>query len=445
MAAAWRQPPVPLPPSVGGSPRGSGPALPLTRPLGRCRHRCAPAACSGDAGQQLRHRVPRLPRGVLPDQGGRQHHRRLVLRQPPRGGPAPGVGGGASCAMLQQHLSRRAGAGGHHLHPAPCAAPCCSLPQLYDQQQLAGATCGTVSPDAHRECCEGKVEQGLYDEWCAQQYPEVRLNKGGSAQSSPTPPALAASLGGGGGRKEKPSQTCTCITTSCAPLHPSPRLRSCTSRSRSRSRSPSWAAPAGPWPPTTPPAWRAARMRWRQPRTTPTAARPSLSSTMLAAAASATRRVRACCGGGCRGATGGAAGGQWAGMWPPAAASAAPATPLPVFWPVHAEFPALAFIKTPLGDCAGSLVDSRYVLTAAQARPAPPSLLVLPAAPASAAPCTPLRLAPRADAGAGCPLPSPVPQCVFGNGKAVKAGDVSLWVGGKWHGVSAVLVDSGAF
>lgn len=41
-----------------------------------------------------------------------------------------------------------------------------------------------------------------------------------------------------------------------------------------------------------------------------------------------------------------------------------------------------------------------------------------------------------------CP-PRPL-QCVFGDGKAVKAGDVSLWVGGKWHGVKAVLVDSGA-
>jgi len=64
---------------------------------------------------------------------------------------------------------------------------------------------------------------------------------------------------------------------------------------------------------------------------------------------------------------------------------------------VDDDFPWMALIKGPYGDCGGSLIAPGYVLTAA--------------------------------------------QCVFKNGTAAKADDVSVWVDGHWHTVETVLVD----
>lgn len=60
------------------------------------------------------------------------------------------------------------------------------------------------------------------------------------------------------------------------------------------------------------------------------------------------------------------------------------------------DYPWMALVSAPSDDCAGSLIAPGYVLTAA--------------------------------------------QCVF-NGSAAAAEDVSVWVGGKWHNVAAVLVN----
>lgn len=58
--------------------------------------------------------------------------------------------------------------------PAPCRLP---VLQLYSPP---GSSCGTVSPDSREECCQTKANDGTEDEWCAENYPEVRAGGEGA-------------------------------------------------------------------------------------------------------------------------------------------------------------------------------------------------------------------------------------------------------------------------
>lgn len=50
----------------------------------------------------------------------------------------------------------------------PPAIPCL---QLYSPP---GSSCGTVNPDDTEQCCKDKIEEDEEDEWCQENYPEVR-------------------------------------------------------------------------------------------------------------------------------------------------------------------------------------------------------------------------------------------------------------------------------
>ncbi len=45
-----------------------------------------------------------------------------------------------------------------------------------------GSSCGTVSPDSREECCLTKLNDNTQDDWCQQNYPDVRLGAKGHRQ-----------------------------------------------------------------------------------------------------------------------------------------------------------------------------------------------------------------------------------------------------------------------